>query len=224
MLSDFCALELSILTTTQPSLALQAFKPDQHDTLRAMHVSYWEGVAQSDPYADVLGDLYMQIRSRYAGQSLGQYFTPSSIARLICSINLTDWKPKAGPIVEQLTTLQEPASGSGALLLQAAATLYEAHGPDALVQWAFIATDIDPLCAQMTAIQLLANAMVWQAPFGRLLVRHANGLQPIEDTQPHQVVIHAEHESRATVRQLQALARLTRPDEPPVSLEEEAAE
>ena len=213
LFSDFTELEMKILTSPSPSpatalTALTAFPEPMQPTLKAMHVAYWEAVGDADPYDDLLGDLYMQIRSRFAAASLGQYFTPKSIARLKARITLSGWEPSDDAVPERLFQINEPTCGSGVLLLQAAYMIAESRGAEALTQWQFVGNDLDGICARMCAIQMLANAMVWQAPYGELLIRHSDTLIPFDEARPEQIVVHAEHRSRTELRRWRKIASI----------------
>ncbi|HRY14772.1 MAG TPA: hypothetical protein P5330_02725 [Candidatus Competibacteraceae bacterium] len=81
----------------------------------------------------------------------------------------------------------EPASGSGALLLAWAETIAERHGLEALRYWSLTGVDLASECARMTAVQLLANAVIQPCAFGELLVYQGNALTGAD----LEVVVHA---------------------------------
>lgn len=123
----------------------------------------------------------------------------------------------------------EPASGSGALLLVWAGTIAEREGIEALRYWSFTAIDLASECARMTAVQLLANAVIQPCVFGELLVYQGNALAASSDLD---VMVHAvapttppEHAPPARLDAIQSAARMAGLDRfgLPVETEEEEA-
>lgn len=97
-------------------------------------------------------------------------------------------QPRRPPSDGGLRRVCEPASGSGALLLAWAGTIAEREGIEALRYWSFTAIDLASECARMTAVQLLANAVIQPCVFGELLVYQGNALAASSDLD---VVVHA---------------------------------
>ena len=87
---------------------------------------------------EVLGDLYMEIRSGWDGKGMGQYFTPWPICDMKARMVIADEDQG------QIKTACDPCCGSGRNLLAAAKLLH----PDSH----FTAIDNDLTCASMTAI------------------------------------------------------------------------
>ena len=91
---------------------------------------------------EVLGPLYEEYA---ANHYTGQYFTPSSVARLMASITHTE-PPETGRF-----KVLDPACGAGACLIAAAKEqTFEQNG-----RAIFVGQDIDLNCARMTALNLM---------------------------------------------------------------------
>lgn len=91
---------------------------------------------------EVLGPLYEEYA---ANHYTGQYFTPSSVARLMASITHTE-----PPETVRFKVL-DPACGAGACLIAAAKEqTFEQNG-----RAIFVGQDIDLNCARMTALNLM---------------------------------------------------------------------
>lgn len=101
------------------------------------------------PYLDILGEIYMS--SGCAGK--GQHFTPSNVALLMVSMNLAGIDLIKEP-PDRLTTVCDPACGSGVTLLAACKVIDMRYGCPELERFHFTANDIDPVCSKMTAIHL----------------------------------------------------------------------
>ena len=81
----------------------------------------------------------------------GQFFTPSSVCRLMAEITMGD----PGPLIEAegFMTLVEPAVGGGGMVL-AAADVLERGGYEPGRHMLVNAVDVSPLCYQMCFLQL----------------------------------------------------------------------
>lgn len=105
--------------------------------------------ALEERHHDFLGEVFMS--SELGNGNRGQYFTPYSLSQLLAQITLTD-------LDEQLNekgyiTLDEPASGSGGMIIAAAEVVSQKnHSP--LTSMIVQATDVDYLCFKMAYIQL----------------------------------------------------------------------
>lgn len=141
---------------------------------------YDQLVAEQPIGADILGTVYMQLVSRWGRDVLAQFFTPGTVARSLALMNLANAEdgPRPGG---GLWRLLEPAAGSGVMLLSAMNVIAEQHGKGALCWWSFTAIDLDALCARMTALQVLANCAVHEAPLGELVVYQGNALGPLDE-------------------------------------------
>lgn len=124
---------------------------------------------------DYLGELYMLMRSSWKGSAMGQFFTPTEVCRLMAKINAPSTLPMPNG---ELCRVHEPASGSGAMLLALLQEVVESQGPHALRYLSLTAVDLDPLCAKMTAVQLLYFAIRVVSPIGEIAVFQGNALGP----------------------------------------------
>lgn len=126
------------------------------------------------PWTDLLGAVYMELGSRGQQRWLGQLFTPPPVAACMAEQQLADLDDRLaneGTLIRVL----EPAAGSGVMLLALCQVVLKRHGRAALKRLSLTAVDLDPLCAAMTATQLLANAVL-HGPLGELRVDHGNAL------------------------------------------------
>ena len=98
------------------------------------------------------------------------------VADLVAGIGFHDLDLDAIPASRFIRVL-EPAAGAGVMLLAACGVIVTTHGAAALRRCSFTAIDLDALCAQMTACQLLANGALHGA-LGELLVYRGNALGP----------------------------------------------
>ena len=101
-------------------------------------------------FEDILGPVYMELGSKWKKAGLGQYFTPWGVCLCLASLNFHGVKPSR----EEPISVNEPCVGSGALLLAARAAVAKEQGREAL-QWVHVSgQDIDPLCVEMSEVQL----------------------------------------------------------------------
>jgi hypothetical protein len=145
----------------------------RHTALFELSGLYGRLVAEN-PWRDILGAVYMELSAHGQRKWMGQYFTPQSVADFMAEINTGDLDPAAHP-KDRFITVLEPTSGAGILLLSVCNTIAIKHGSDALRRLSLTAIDLDPLCARMTACQLLANAAM-HGPLGEILVYRGNSL------------------------------------------------
>lgn len=132
-------------------------------------------------FYDVLGDAYMQVRSDWGGKYLGQYFTPWPVCLAMAALTAGELpadRLKNGPPV----TVQDPACGSGSMLLALQAHVAQTHGRRALRMVRCYGQDIDATCVTMAKIQqrlvnvpyMLNWLMVRYGEIGRELVAEAS--------------------------------------------------
>jgi len=127
--------------------------PWQDDVWKA----YSTAVKSNPPWTDILVHLHAQRFDRHA-HSLGQHFTPPDLAHFVG--RLAGSHVDRHPIADETLALHDPCCGAGGLLLGQLA-----HAADGK-RYAVSATDLDPLCCAMTALQVLANTLL----HGRKLV------------------------------------------------------
>lgn len=176
----------------------------------ALHL-YERIVAMEPEFSDVLGPTYMELGSRWGRQSLGQFFTPQPVARMMSEMS-------AGVSPEgRVIRACDPACGSGVMMLSLAQTVLQNEGPDTLRRYSFTGADLDGLCARMMALQFLANCAIHEIEVGELIVLHGNSLMPwvkmdvvVHATSPSfpgEEVAPAKHPSR--LHAIQEVARQT---------------
>ena len=156
------------------------------DDIRVLAKLYAECVIESPCCEDVLGPVYEEISSHGQKKWMGQYFTPQPLARMMAKFTLVGSHPKQAG--EGLTTVMEPASGSGVMLLAMCQEVIEVQGIEALGRWSLTAVDLDSYCARMTASQLLANCFIHGLTLGELVVYQGNSLFPDKEMT---VIVHA---------------------------------
>ncbi|NEV62339.1 N-6 DNA methylase [Thiorhodococcus minor] len=151
----------------------QPWDEERRERLFQLSRTYASLVAEH-PWTDLLGSVYMELSSRGQQRWLGQFFTPPAVATCMAELQLADLNDRlsAG---DTLIRVLEPAAGSGVMLLALCQVVLKRHGRTALSRLSLTAVDLDPLCAAMTATQLLANAVV-HGPLGELRVDHGNAL------------------------------------------------
>lgn len=104
-----------------------------------------------DNFGDHLGEIYMAI----AGDKnrVGQYFTPYDVSKMMAMITLGE--PPTG---EKIYTLNEPACGSGGLVV-AAADVWKEQGFNYTDKALVVANDIDRNCVLMSYLQISFTGM-----------------------------------------------------------------
>ena len=153
--------------------------------IRELAENYAYCVAKTEPFTDLLSGLFMEIVCPSDQKYRGQFFTPSGVAQLLAELAFSG---DPGPPPEgRLWRVCEPACGAGGLLMAAIQNRL-GHGADTLRHWSFTAIDLDLRCAQMTAIQVLANTFIHQVTLGELVVYQGNALASGADWQ---VIAHA---------------------------------
>jgi len=144
--------------------------------------TYGRAVEQEAPFSDVLGSCYMQIASHGQKQWLGQFFSPASVCDLKAAMAL-------GPLRERgLTTICDPACGSGAMLLAACRRVLRVDGLPGLKRMSVNGIDLDPVCVDMAAAQLLANCNTHGVQLGEIRILHGDALG---DPMRLRLVVHA---------------------------------
>jgi len=128
--------------------------------------AYVTAMQHAAPFECLLGEVFNVVVG--AGQKSDcQHFTPWDMASAIPRL-LPEGRTLTGDAMVAPVTVMDPACGSGTLLLaQIQGHLRNGHNrPDALKSLVVMANDRDPLCAAMTALQLLMNQLVWERPIG----------------------------------------------------------
>lgn len=142
-------------------------------------------VTKEVPFADILGPLYMELRGKGSKQVLGQYFTPWPAAQMMA--RMTAGVPDNAP-ANRLIRVCDPACGSGVMLLAFLNTVLTDWGKHYIQRIAVFGCDLDPFCANMCAVQLLANCAVHDLVVGEVVILQGNSLGPWDDLS---TVVHA---------------------------------
>lgn len=153
-------------------------------TISILGATYADEVIKHEPFFDVLGQIYMELSSQYGKKTLGQYFTPWPVAKMMSAITLdTGLYDK-----QQIVRIADIAGcGSGIMMLAAASNIMQKN-PDYLKCSSFTGIDVDSVCSKMFPLQLLANTLVHQLEIGEILSYQGDGLGPFEKLN---VVVHA---------------------------------
>lgn len=150
---------------------------------------YAQLVIKNEPFFDVLGSIYMELASHGQKKSLGQYFTPWHLSKMMATMTFreNDLKNHSG-----LFRAFDPACGSGVMMLSFANHVLENCGADALKNISLSGIDLDRLCSRMAPCQILSNCFIERVELGEILFYQGNGLGPIDDLN---VVVHASSKS-----------------------------
>jgi hypothetical protein len=141
---------------------------------------YEQAVALSPPCTEILGDVYMLLGSQGHRQTLGQFFTPTPLCDFLAQLQMIPDLSAPGPMVKVL----EPSSGAGGMLLGVMRTILATSGPAGFRRLSLTGVDLDPLCARMTAVQILVAAQAHSLPIGHVAICQGNGLSPMHTWQP----------------------------------------
>lgn len=122
--------------------------------------AYGGAVEIFEPFECILGQLFSDFVGR-GKKDDAQYFTPWNLACALIAFASTPQKDE--------WEMGDPTCGAGTLLLAKLHSL-AAEDPKALRGLTVQANDRDPLCAAMTALQLLSNQLIWRMPIGGVVV------------------------------------------------------
>lgn len=144
--------------------------------LQSALAAYQEAVAESPPFMDLLGPIYMEFMGTSKQQWGGMFYTPWTLSVANARMVRVGWEPRPKPDGE-LWRMQEPTCGCGALALAWLATLVEDFGPGALHLWSIQAIDKDLTAARACALQVIATLAhnVWG--IGEFQVLHGDTLR-----------------------------------------------
>ena len=119
--------------------------PDHHElyvpALKMIGSSIQE-FGEPEDIKDILGELYMLVRSEHKGSSLGQYFTPWPVAKMMAMVVNVGEK-------EERQTIFDPTCGSGVMLLAAASSC----STKARFNHQYYGGDLDYVCVMMSCVQ-----------------------------------------------------------------------
>ena len=144
---------------------LSRLSADDLQALKELAEQYMGMVVASEPYDDILSDLY----DPYLGDRLGQFFTPKDIARLGGALSAPS---------ELLTphSVSDPCSGGGALSMSFLHQVYTERGKHGVSMLDIHAQDLDGTMCLLTALQITLSAIVHDVPFRSLIVIQGNAL------------------------------------------------
>lgn len=103
-------------------------------------------------FNDYLGELYM--KSNTSNSKAGQFFTPYNISKLCAQMSISEAVVNEYIEQDKILTLNEPACGSGGMILAAADVLYNQHHFNIARNMLVVCSDIDIRCVHMTYLQL----------------------------------------------------------------------
>jgi len=141
------------------------------DFLKAITSLYGEAVINTEPYTDILGEIYMELGSRYSRSGMGQFFTPGHICKLMSSL-IIDKEPITN---KDFIEICEPCVGAGAMLL-AALSIYKEEKIFPLNKIAITCNDLDFSCCKMATSQIMANLLIHGDSLAGLTTWHGNTL------------------------------------------------
>ncbi|WP_130100537.1 N-6 DNA methylase [Siccibacter turicensis] len=154
--SDFIALAASDLDMARIHTAeananaariYASYKPDDMEKLKNLFSLLVDALTAQ--FQDFLGSVFMELE--LGSGDMGQYFTPYPVSQLLTGVLTGDMHAqlKTCPYI----TLSEPTSGAGGMVIAYAEAMRDA-GLNPSEQLLVITTDIDPVAADMTFIQL----------------------------------------------------------------------
>lgn len=153
-------------------------KAEAYEARYMKEVGRWDKATVSEVFVPIFSYALMSpgidFWGTMAGESnalsahLGQFFTPFEVCRLMAEISMGDIAETLRKSPRPFLTVHEPASGSGAMILAAAATV-EARGYDLGTTMWVDAMDLSPLAFKMCYLSLSAAGIAG-------VVRHGNSL------------------------------------------------
>lgn len=127
-------------------------QPD--DQARAVSASCWQALAETDLRAaavarsgDLLGPLYMALRSTAEKQGSGAFYTPMHVSELMAAM---------APLTEGGTFL-EPTCGAGGMAIAAANVMRRGGLDPATVTWHL--NDLDPMAVALAGVNALIHGL-----------------------------------------------------------------
>ena len=180
----------------------QTVPDDMEPTIAKAIETYVDVVQRDEPFADVLGPLYMEMASRGGRQQLGQFFTGAGIADMMASMTFADTPPTDDG---DLFRACDPCCGSGVMMLAVAKHALQRWGKDGLQRLSLTGCDLDPYCSRMMAVQLIANCNLHDLQLGEVLVLCGNSLHPWQNME---TIVHATSPSLPAPLPAQAPERL----------------
>lgn len=138
---------------------MKNYKPEEHalfnQCFEEMVKLLDRKIVGPNDWYDCFGEFYQAITSSWKASAMGQFFTPDSVVNFMVKIIHIERNES-----KMHYTASEPAAGSGRFIIA-----QHAQNPMGF----YWAVDLDPLCAQMTAVNMALHNAVG-------VVLHANGL------------------------------------------------
>lgn len=103
-------------------------------------------------FNDYLGELYM--RSETSNSRAGQFFTPYCVSKLSAEVTIDEKQIMKAIENDEIITMNEPACGSGGMMIAAADILYNKYRFNISRNLFVECSDIDSRCVHMAFLQL----------------------------------------------------------------------
>ncbi len=103
-------------------------------------------------FADYLGELYM--KSETSNSKAGQFFTPYDVSKMCAKMSINSVEVEQYIEEDKILTLNEPACGSGGMVLAAVDVLYNEYHFNYSRNLVVYCSDIDSRCVHMAYLQL----------------------------------------------------------------------
>lgn len=103
-------------------------------------------------FGDYLGELYM--RSETSNSKAGQFFTPYCVSKLSAEVSIHATDIQRYIQCNEILTLNEPACGSGGMIIAAADVLFNEYNFNISHNLFVECSDIDSRCVHMSFLQL----------------------------------------------------------------------
>lgn len=108
-------------------------------------------------FADYIGELYM--KSETSSKNAGQFFTPYCISKACAETAINNSQVEQYIKEDKILTLNEPACGSGGMIIATIDTLYNKYDFNYSRNLFVECSDIDARCVYMTYLQLACTGV-----------------------------------------------------------------
>lgn len=108
-------------------------------------------------FADYIGELYM--KSETSSKNAGQFFTPYHLSKACAEVAIGKEKVEGYIEQDKILTLNEPACGSGGMIIATIDTLYNKYDFNYSRNLFVECSDIDARCVYMTYLQLACTGV-----------------------------------------------------------------
>jgi len=151
---------------------LVAGNPGDYDNAIKAYINL---VRIKEPFEDVLAAVHAQLALDGTGKKNCQHFTPQKIA-------LEMFKTLGDDVHgDEFANVMDPTCGSGVTLLSACRLTEQ----NILLKRQILGVDLDPLCAGMTALQLMSNQMVHGKVIGSIEIQCKDMIKEYMDHKPY---------------------------------------